>query len=94
MLDQLAYFLEAESAAFAQEAVAWYFWSSIASALAFFLFAGLLGWIGWRRSGDQDHHSAMLLAGIAILVALAYVGRAVKAHVAPRVVVIETLRGE
>lgn len=94
MIDQFAEFLAVESAAFAQEAVAYYFWSNVASALAALLFAGLLGWIGWRRSGDQDHHSAMLLAGIAILVALAYVGRAVKAHVAPRVVVIETLRGE
>jgi F0F1-type ATP synthase membrane subunit c/vacuolar-type H+-ATPase subunit K len=93
VLDNLAYFLEAESAAYAEEVLWFAFWSGIAKGLAALAFASLLGWIAWRRSEDQDHHSAMVLTGVALLVAAVYFGHAIKAHVAPRVVVMETLLG-
>jgi hypothetical protein len=92
-------FVEREAPLLANEVVAWHFWSSVflASAILFFSFAllGFATWL-WRMGGKDPRECSMIvfLVGLLIWIPAIINGyEAVKASVAPRVVILEYVKG-
>lgn len=98
-------FVETEAPQLAAEIVAWHFWSSAITAVAFFaaVVASCLAAHGYGRIYDKAKSEELpppLLAWIiAVLLSAAlflplgvlFVGESIKATIAPRVVVVESL---
>jgi heme/copper-type cytochrome/quinol oxidase subunit 2 len=102
-------FVQREAPLVANEIVAWHFWSSVFMVVLFLIAAVALSaaaWGFWRSSIYQDYQrdwrecaTFLMLICLAGSAACAFIGggtcgyEAVKAQTAPRVVIIEYIRG-
>lgn len=92
-------FIIEQAPLYAQEVVAWAFWSGvIAAAIGSFVLVLCLAaslWVLWKAKSEDDESYLVMFLPIVVVVAVSLgvtaplVSQAVKAHVAPRVVILE-----